>query len=80
MNEKRGIKRRRRLKAGAICIDDKCTIDCVVRNLSNKGASLEIESPIGIPDGFTLIMKEDWAKRSCHVIWWSARRIGVRFK
>jgi len=66
MNEKRGIKRRRR-KAGVICIDDKSTIDCVVRDLSNARASLEIESPIGIPDRFTLIMKEDWAKRSCHV-------------
>jgi hypothetical protein len=80
MNEKRGIKRRRRLKAGVIRIDDKSTIDCVVRDLSNAGASLEIESPIGIPDRFTLVMKEDWAKRSCHVIWWSARRIGVRFE
>jgi len=80
MNEKRETQRRRKLKSGVICIDDKSTIDCVVRNLSKKGASLEIESPIGIPDKFTLVMKEDWAKRSCHVIWWSARRIGVRFK
>jgi hypothetical protein len=32
-----------------ICIDNKSTIACVVRDLSNTGASLEIESPIGIP-------------------------------
>jgi len=80
MNEKRGIQRRRALKAGTIRIDDKSTIDCVVRDLSNEGASLEIENPIGIPDRFTLVTKANREQRACHVIWWSARRIGVRFK
>jgi len=80
MNEKRGIQRRRALKAGTIRIDDKSTIDCVVRDLSNEGASLEIENPIGIPDRFILVTKGDREHRSCRVTWWSARRIGVRFK
>ena len=80
MNEKREIQRRRALKAGTIRIDDKSTIDCVVRDLSNEGASLEIENPIGIPDRFTLVTKANREQRACHVIWWSARRIGVRFK
>ena len=79
MNEKRGMQRHRTLKAGTICIDDKSTIDCVVRDLSNTGTSLEIESPIGIPDKFTLIMKADGTKQTCHATWWSARRIGARF-
>jgi hypothetical protein len=79
MNEKREIQRRQRLNAGVICIDDKSTIDCVVRDLSNAGAALEIESPIGIPDRFTLITKADRAKRSCHVVWRSVRRIGIKF-
>jgi hypothetical protein len=79
MNEKREIQRRRALKTGTICIDNKSTIDCVVRDLSNTGAFLEIESPIGIPDKFTLIMKAAGAKQTCHVAWWSARRIGARF-
>ena len=80
MNEKREIQRRRALKAGTIRIDDKSTIDCVVRDLSNEGASLEIENPIGIPDRFTLVTKANREQRACHVIWWSVRRIGVRFK
>jgi hypothetical protein len=33
MNEKREIQRRR-MKAGVICIGDKSTIDCVVRDLA----------------------------------------------
>ena len=80
MNEKREIQRRRTLKAGTIRVDAKYTIDCLVRDLSNTGASLEIESPIGIPNRFTLVTKKDREHRSCHVIWWSPRRIGVRFK
>jgi len=80
MNERREIQRRRTLKAGTIRIDDKSTIDCVVRDLSNKGASLEIESPIGIPDRFTLITKANREQRACHIIWRLMRRIGVRFK
>ena len=62
MNEKRGTQRRRTLKTGTICIDDKSTIDCLVRDLSNAEASLEIENTIGIPDRFTLIMKANGAK------------------
>ena len=50
------------MRPGTICIDDKSTIDCVVRDLSNAGASLEIENTIGIPDRFTLIMKANGAK------------------
>src|SRR3974390_1333551 len=49
-NEKRGTQRRRTLKAGTICIDDKSTIDYLLRDLSNAGASLEIE-------------KRDWRPR-----------------
>jgi len=80
MNEKRGIQRRRTLKAGTICIDDKSTIDCLVRDLSNAGAFFEIENAIGIPDRFTLVMKADRTKRTCHVTRRLVRRIGVRFE
>jgi hypothetical protein len=31
-------------------------IDCVVRNLSNGGACLNVESSIGIPDSFDLLL------------------------
>jgi hypothetical protein len=31
-------------------------IDCVVRNLSDRGACLKVESPIGIPDSFDLVL------------------------
>jgi hypothetical protein len=63
------------LKAGTICIDDKSTIDYLLRDLSNAGASLEMENAIGVADGFTLVMKADGTKRACHVTRWLAGRI-----
>jgi hypothetical protein len=43
------------------------------------GAALEVGSPVGIPDEFTLLIKPEFVKRNCRVAWRSAKRIGVRF-
>ena len=75
----RSAQRHRTLKAGSISFDRAGVIDCVVRNVSDTGACLEIESPVGIPNEFTLVIRSDNIMRRCHVAWRSARRIGVRF-
>ncbi|WP_300176311.1 PilZ domain-containing protein [Bradyrhizobium sp.] len=56
------------------------TIDCVVRNISETGAALEVASPVGIPAEFNLVMPGNIAKRSCRVVWVKDKRIGVAFK
>ena len=57
-----------------------CTIDCVVKNVSDAGAGLIVESPVGIPDDFKLVIERDNFIRRCHVIWRTSSRIGVEFK
>ena len=79
MEEQRTNPRHRTLKTATISFDSGAGIDCVVRNMSKAGACLEIASPIGIPDDFTLVIISDNVQRPCHVAWRSARRIGVRF-
>lgn len=79
MTEQRNNQRHRILKAGSISFDRAAGIDCVVRNVSETGACLEIASPIGIPNDFVLVISKDNVQRRCHVAWRSARRIGVRF-
>ena len=79
MSEKRQTARRRALKGGAIAFSGGARIDCVIRNLSETGAALEVESPIGIPDNFMLFVNQEETKWSCHVAWRSAKKIGVRF-
>jgi hypothetical protein len=54
------------------------SIDCTVRNLSEKGATLDVASPVGIPDRFHLHIKGDPA-RKCHLIWRKELRIGIEF-
>jgi hypothetical protein len=80
MGEHRSDPRRRTLKAGTITFNRGAGIDCLVRNLSATGACLELESPVGVPNAFTLVVSTDNLQRPCHVAWRSARRIGVKFE
>ena len=52
------------------------TIDCVVRRMSEDGATLEIQSSVGVPDQFQLKLASQDV-RSCRVLWRSDRQIGV---
>jgi hypothetical protein len=76
----RAAPRRRTLKAGTISFNNGAGIDCLVRNLSATGACLELESPVGVPNAFTLVISTDHLQRPCQVVWRSARRIGVKFE
>jgi len=78
MEDKRKLRRTRVLKAGMISFGG-AAIDCTVRNLTVSGALLEVESPLGIPHDFVLVIPSEDISRSCRLIWASERRIGVRF-
>jgi hypothetical protein len=76
--ERRNVPRRRILKAGSINLAD-WSIDCTVRNISDAGATLEVVTPLFIPDRFKLIIQSDHPGRPCHIVWRKARRIGIAF-
>jgi hypothetical protein len=75
-----GGKRQRTFKGGSISHASGAATDCIIRNLSDTGACLEVSSPFGIPDNFKLIIRPEILTRSCEVAWRTAQRIGVRFK
>ena len=54
-------------------------IDCTIRNFSETGAALEVSSPVGIPENFTLFLQVDRTQLSCRVVWRKEKRIGVKF-
>ncbi len=55
--ERRNDARRRALKGARIVFKGhNALIDCTVLNLSDLGACLKVESPIGIPDTFDLVL------------------------
>ncbi len=77
--DRRNAARRRVFKGAQIVFQDRAsTIDCLVRDLSDRGARLKVESPIGIPDSFDLVL-EAATVRNCRVTWRKASQIGVEF-
>ncbi|KYG22386.1 MULTISPECIES: PilZ domain-containing protein [unclassified Bradyrhizobium] len=78
MDERRDKARHRVLKAGTIEFGGGA-IDCTVRNLSDAGAALDVTSPVGIPEHFTLFVPADGKHLPCTVVWRKEKRIGVRF-
>jgi hypothetical protein len=78
MDDNRVTQRHNVIKAGTISFDGS-GIDCLVRNMSVGGANLEVESQIGIPNSFDLVIAVEHSNQPCHVVWRKARRIGVAF-
>lgn len=79
MVERRRFPRHRVFKGASIAFGRSAAISCTVRNLSEGGACLDVECPIGIPDDFALVMDADRSVRRSRIVWTSARRLGVAF-
>ncbi|MGY4286558.1 hypothetical protein ACVWXO_005778 [Bradyrhizobium sp. LM2.7] len=76
--EKRAAYRQRVFKAAMIEFPGGA-FSCVVRNLSDIGAQLDVPSASGIPHEFTLIIPSAQFQFPCRAVWRSERRIGVAF-
>ena len=80
MEERRLVQRTRVLKGAIIVLNHRSsTIDCVVRNLTNRGACLHVTSTVGIPATFQLTLDGGRSCRDCRVRWSHADRLGVAF-
>jgi len=78
MRDRRKILRRKTLMLGMIITHDRfATINCLVRNTSDSGARIEIESAVALPCRFELLF--DGKSRHCDLTWKSAHHAGVRF-
>lgn len=75
--EKRAANRQR-VKGGTILLAGG-GVDCTIRNLSATGAMLNVATPVGLPDDFTLLVQRTAQHQSCRVIWRSEKQIGVVF-
>ena len=77
-DDRRIASRLRTLKGAQIVWPTAAPVKCVVRNLSQTGASLEVQNPV--PNAFELIFEGDQSRRSCCVVWRRETRIGVKFQ
>jgi hypothetical protein len=81
MSEHRLMPRGRTLLAGKVISNfGQSTIDCVVRRLSDHGAAISVESPLGIPRHFQLVITDEGVPRPCKVAWQSDKELGLEFE
>jgi hypothetical protein len=78
MVEKRATQRHRVFKGGTITFENS-GIACTVRNMSEGGAAIDLDTTITLPQSFTLLIERDNFVRSCRTVWRSDRRIGLAF-
>jgi diguanylate cyclase (GGDEF)-like protein len=56
------------------------SIDCIIRRISDDGATIEVESAFGVPEHFHLRVSNEDAPRPCQRKWQSEKQIGVAFE
>ena len=78
LNERRSETRRRVFKGGLISYNGQ-TVDCTVRNISRRGAALEIGIMVAVPPTFRLAIAVDEMIVPCRLIWSEGTRVGVAF-
>ena len=77
--ERQNEVRNRVLKKAQIVFKGRgAAIDCAVLNLADRSACLKVESPIGIPNSFDLVL-DHASVGNCRVTWRKATQIGVEF-
>jgi hypothetical protein len=79
-DDRRKHQRIRTLKAGKITFNRRLNvIDCIVRNMSEGGACIQIDSPDWLPEKFDLSIPIDGWKRACRLRWKTTDRVGVAY-
>jgi PilZ domain len=69
--------RRHLLKSGKVLLG-KHPVPCTIRNLSETGACLQVQTTAGIPSKFEVVL-EDQPARTCKIIWRNETKLGVKF-
>jgi len=57
----------------------RASLPCVVRNVSESGAKLQVSSVAGVPNSFDLLV-EGHRPQSCRIVWRSLKEIGVAYE
>jgi PilZ domain len=78
MEEQRIGPRHRVMKPGTIGFNGS-GIECLVCNVSQSGAAIEIKGTTFIPDAFNLTIDSERINKNCRVVWRKYQRLGVIF-
>jgi hypothetical protein len=79
MQERRNSSRSRVLKAAKLVLGTSSVIDCVVYNVTNAGARIEIANTVELPEGLGLSFDGGFSIRPCRIVWRTVSETGVKF-
>lgn len=80
MQERRETTRSRVLKGAKVILGTSSVIDCVVHNLTDGGAHIEILNAVALPEAVDVTFDGDHHTfRPCRLIWRTLNETGVQF-
>jgi hypothetical protein len=80
VKDKRTAARRSLRYTAWVALDGDERHGCVISDISDTGARLDLENPAALPDTFVLLLSSRGApKRKCKVVWRTEHQIGVQF-
>jgi len=78
--DRRQSQRRRTIKGASLILPRSgSTFSCVLRNLSEGGAMVELPSTLGVPFEVILETADSQVKRRARVVWRTETRMGLAF-
>jgi diguanylate cyclase (GGDEF)-like protein len=81
MSEQNLAPRGRTFLAGKVISNfGQSSVDCIVRRISDDGATIEVESLFGLPEHFHLLISNEGQPRPCKRKWQSDKQIGLVFE
>jgi len=78
VTDRRKSPRLKALKGAQIILRSGAPLACIVRNISETGAKLEVYGPV-LQNAFDLVFDLDHSRRSCCVVWRKEPMLGVKF-
>ena len=78
LEQRQSPRRNTMIEATVVFDGGRSRMPCIIRNLSESGAKLEVESVTRVPRTFDLIVNRV-RPQACAVVWRSMRELGVQF-
>ena len=81
MSEQKSMPGSRVFLAGKVISNyGQSSIDCIVRRMSDVGATIEVENVLGIPEHFHLLIPGEGPPQPCKRAWQSDKQVGLVFE
>ena len=81
MLDRRTDARERVIYGGIIATGEKNSkVDCVVRNFSGSGASIELSNSEKMPEKISIAIPKTGRSFLARIVWWRANRAGLEFE